>query len=56
MMLVPLPSFEALLERYIHQLAMTILITAHPDIREILQEAHDKLCALRKPGPRDEAV
>ena len=47
---------EVLLERYIALLSEYAQVASIPEIKAVLIGAHDKLCALRKPGMKDEAV
>ena len=43
------PPPDVLLERYIKLMEKMAQAASLPDINAVLSEAHDKLCALRKP-------
>lgn len=47
---------EVLLERYITLISEQANAASIPEIKDVLIEAHDKLCALRKPATEGEAA
>ena len=48
------PHPDVLLERYIKLMEKMAQAASLPDIKAVLSEAHDKLCALRKPKENHE--
>ena len=48
------PPPDVLLERYIKLMEKMAQAASLPDIKAVLSEAHDKLCALRKPKENHE--